>query len=200
MNKFYRSIRSLHLYFGLIISPFIIVFSISIWVFNHPYFFSRWREEPQEPVHAQVNYQAGETDLITARNILSQLHIDGEVDWISKSDSIILFPVNKPGASLRVTVNIHTGESAIVKKSEGLLNGMGYLHSMPGPHNAMLRGNSFFMKTWRATADGLVYLVLFVSSSGIFLWYFLRPERKFGLYSFGVGAVLFILLMVLLTR
>ena len=71
---------------------------------------------------------------------------------------------------------------------------------MPGPHNAKLRGNSFFMKNWKLLADGVVYLLLFLSASGVFLWYFLKVERKLGWVSIVVGIILFTgLLFFLLT-
>lgn len=198
MKKYYTLIRSLHLYLGLLISPFLLVFGVSIWVFNHPDFFNKWRAIESEPIYAQINFQAKETDLLTAKNILEQLKINGEVDWISKSDSTFSFPVNKPGTIKRISVNTITGKVSIVTKDEGTLNGLAFLHSMPGPHNVKLRGNSFYMSMWRVTVDGIVYVTLFVSSSGIFLWYFIRPERRLGIYSLSFGAVVFLVLMYFL--
>jgi len=52
---------------------------------------------------------------------------------------------------------------------------------MPGQHNAAIRGNVWFMRFWRWLADITVYLVLFISISGIYLWLVLRAERRIGL-------------------
>jgi hypothetical protein len=40
-------------------------------------------------------------------------------------------------------------------------------------------------------ADATVYLVLFISFSGIYLWYVLRAERAVGLLLLGAGALSF---------
>jgi hypothetical protein len=59
---------------------------------------------------------------------------------------------------------------------------------MPGPHNANIRGNSFYMRAWRWLADATVYLVLFLTLSGVYLWAVLRAERRIGLALIAAGA------------
>jgi hypothetical protein len=51
--------------------------------------------------------------------------------------------------------------------------------------------NWFYMKAWRWMADATVYLVLFISISGIYLWYVLRAERATGLILLCAGALSF---------
>jgi hypothetical protein len=66
-----------------------------------------------------------------------------------------------------------------------------YLHRMPGPHNASVRGNWVYMRLWGWLADASVYLILFATASGIYLWIALRTERRIGLIFLGSGAVAF---------
>jgi hypothetical protein len=47
------------------------------------------------------------------------------------------------------------------------------------------------MKAWRWIADGTVCLILFISFSGIYLWYVLRAERAAGLILLWAGALSF---------
>ena len=47
------------------------------------------------------------------------------------------------------------------------------------------------MRAWRWFADATVYLILFISVSGIYLWYMLRAERKVGLILLFGGAMTF---------
>jgi hypothetical protein len=47
------------------------------------------------------------------------------------------------------------------------------------------------MRIWRWLADGTVYLVLFLSISGVYLWAVLRAERRIGLALIAAGAVSF---------
>lgn len=200
MKKYYPLLRSLHLYFGLFISPFILIFSISVLVINHPEFFNKLhpKQELTPTIKTLSNFQLQSSDSLSAKLILHELDISGEIDWISKSDSAISFPVNKPGLNRYISFNTKTGKVVISETKEGVFRAMSYLHTMPGQHNVNMRGNSFFMKTWKVATDVFVYVVLFVSVTGVFLWYFLRPERTPGIYSFGFGFVFLIVLMVLL--
>jgi hypothetical protein len=47
------------------------------------------------------------------------------------------------------------------------------------------------MLVWRVLADGTVYLMLFITVSGIYLWVVLRSERRIGLALLTLGAFSF---------
>jgi len=47
------------------------------------------------------------------------------------------------------------------------------------------------MRAWRWMADATVYLILFISVSGIYLWYVLRAERSVGFILLFAGALSF---------
>ncbi len=200
MKKYYSIAKALHLYFGLLISPFIFIFSVSVLVFNHTEYFNKLRPKKElAPVEQQLNdFTFKDSDLATAKAIIEQLDITGEIDWISKTDSTFSFPVNRPGLNQRISLHTKTSKVTITQIDVGTFNGVTYLHTMPGQHNAMLRGNSSFMKAWRIATDSFVYLILFVSATGVFLWYVLRPERKLGIYSLAIGILCFSILMILL--
>ena len=66
-----------------------------------------------------------------------------------------------------------------------------YLHMKPGPPNLAMQGNSSPMRLWAWLADATVYLLLFATASGVYLWLLLRAERKAGLAFLGVGALSF---------
>jgi len=200
MKQYYSLVRLLHLYFGLFISPFVLIFSISVLVLNHADFFNKLRPTTElEPIHKHLNnFQLQHSDSLTAKSILTQLGIAGEIDWITKTDSTFSFPVNKPGLNKSISLNTKSGIVVITRRDEGVFKGMTYLHIMPGQHNARMRGNSVLMRAWRVATDVVVYFVLFASATGVFLWYFLRPERKLGIYSLGLGFALLIVLLILL--
>jgi hypothetical protein len=200
MKKYYSLARLLHLYFGLFISPFILIFSVSVFVLNHTNYFNTLRPgRDLEPIQARLsNFQLLGSDSLTATSILQQLGIAGEIDWINKTDSTFSFPVHRPGLSQWISVNTKTGIVLMTRRDEGIFKGMTYLHTMPGQHNAKMRGNSVLMKAWRVATDVFVYFVLFASATGVFLWYFLRPERRLGIYSLGFGFVFLIVLLILL--
>lgn len=200
MKSYYSLVRSLHLYFGLFITPFVLLFSISVLVFNHPQAVNLLSPVPParqiETKLDKIPYDT--THLLTARAIIQKLGVEGEVDFINQNDDRIFFPVKKPGLLTHITVNRHTDSVFITQQAQGAYRGMAYLHSMPGQHNQKVRGNSAFIKIWRVVADVVVYTLLFLTISGVFLWYFLRVERSLGYFSLALGAILFSFLLLLI--
>ncbi len=199
MKKYYSLVRNVHLYIGLFISPFVIIFAVSILVFNHPLFFSKIypvKELPAQNLRLD-SFPVRSSDLLTARAILTQLDMTGEIDYITKKDSSLSFPVRTPGMVSRVVVNKGTGMVSVKRSEQGIFRGTTYLHAMPGPHNVAIRGNSGFINTWRYLTDTLVYSILFLTISGIFMWYFLQSERKMGLFALATGILILIGLLLL---
>ncbi|MES2873975.1 MAG: PepSY-associated TM helix domain-containing protein [Bacteroidota bacterium] len=200
MKKYFPLVRSLHLYIGLFLSPLIIIFSISVLVLNHTEFFKQTspvRLLPDIQTHID-RIPIDTSDLRIAKSIIVKLGIEGEIDHIQNNADQISFPVTLPGLRTVVNVNKHTNEVLITRQNEGYLRATGYLHKMPGPHNVKLRGNSGFIKSWTFLADSVVYLLLFLSVSGTFLWYFLKAERSMGWYALILGAIFFSGLLLLI--
>jgi hypothetical protein len=193
MKKFYPPARTLHLYIGLFVSPFVLIFSVSVLMLNHAGYLNRVMPVKRLPViktHLdKIPYDT--SDLQTAKAIIKKLEIKGEIDFISQNDGHISFPVTLPGERTKIEVNKYTNDVLITRDEEGVFRATNYLHKMPGPHNTKIRGNANFMTNWRVLADIVVYLMLFLSASGIFLWYFLKAERKLGWLAIISGAIIF---------
>lgn len=200
MKKYFALVRSLHLYFGLFMTPFVLIFSISVLVFNHPGFVDFLSPiKPSTEIRTKLDkIPYDTTDLLTAKAIIEKLEIEGEIDFISQNDDRIFFPVRKPGWRTHISVNKHTDSVYISTRQEGTFRALAFLHAMPGPHNTKVRGNSGFVKIWRVLADVVVYLLLFLTISGVFLWYFLKVERNLGYFSVSLGVVLFTFLLLLI--
>ena len=105
-TTFYLWIRNLHLYFGLFVSPFVLVFAISTMMLNH-----NWKPDPtvEKSVHP-IKLVEGLVDYPQARQILDQLNITGEVNFVRgfRGAEIVRIPVVKPGARTVVIVNVKT--------------------------------------------------------------------------------------------
>jgi len=200
MKKYYPLIRKLHLYFVLFISPFVLIFSFSMLAINHEGLLNQFSPIKQLPVIKvkldRIPYDT--SDLATAKAICRKLGIDGEIDFISKEDDFIFFPANKPGLRTTVKVSTLTDSAFITREQQGSMRAMSYLHKLPGPHAPQIRGNIMFLKIWRVLADAVVYVLLFLTVSGIFLWYFLKVERNTGLFVLTLGIVFFMSLLVLI--
>ena len=177
-GRFYRLTRDLHLYLGLFISPFVLVFSISVFFLVHSWI----PKFTPETVHTRVVSAlalpeellklSGRPLVDALKPTLATLNVPGEIGFVRhgvKEEQLII-PVSIPGRATTVTLNLARQEATIVTRETGLADALGTLHKSPGQHGPDIRMNWFYMKAWRWFADATVYLTLFISVSGIYLW------------------------------
>jgi hypothetical protein len=125
--------------------------------------------------------------------VLEKAGVRGEIGFVRhvvKEEKLVI-PVIIPGRQTTVNLSLGNGEATIETHETGLADALVTLHKSPGQHGPDIRMNWFYMKGWRWMADATVYLVLFISVSGIYLWYVLRPERAAGLILLCAGALSF---------
>ena len=128
-----------------------------------------------------------------ATAILAQLPLTGEIGFLRyvRADRHLIFPVSRPGLEATVNVNLDDRSAAVTQRRTGLWETIAFLHKMPGPHNVAIRGNWIWIRAWKWFADATIYLTLFISASGVYLWYALKAERRIGLALLGAGAATF---------
>jgi len=88
-KRVYVAIRDLHLYLGLFLSPFVLVFAVSVFYLVHSSR-NRQTEHPAlRPVAAlsvseEVGRLTGREQVAVLRPVLNQLGVRGEVNFIRK--------------------------------------------------------------------------------------------------------------------
>jgi hypothetical protein len=189
-------VRDLHLYAGLFLSPFVLLFAVSVVALVHS-----WRPGAAAPVAkrdvtdvvipAGFETLRGRAQLAAAQDLLAGLGVQGEIGALRQipRDRRFILTVAVPGRETTVDLSAAGRTAAISTRPTGLLDAAVYLHRMPGPHNADLRGNAAFMVAWRWLADTTVWLLLFLAASGVYLWAMLRTGRRLGLALLAAGAV-----------
>lgn len=198
-SLFYRLTRNLHLYFGLFISPFLLVFAVSVFFLVHAWLPGGGRQKPTRTrQHVSLQTPAEIKGLDLAMQVRRQLGLDGEIEYIvhEPQENRLHFPIVRPGWRATVDMNLRTGIAEIVQQETGPWDAMVYLHKSPGPHNVAIRGNWIYTKIWTLLTDATVYLSLLVSVTGVYLWTLLKAERKVGLGFLGAGVLSFILALV----
>jgi hypothetical protein len=187
------------LYFGLFSSPFVLVFAISVFFLVHTWLpkigseTSHTRVVSALPLPKDLVTLLGRPLIDALKPALEKADVHGEVGFLQhmvKEEKLII-PVTVPGRQTIVTINIRSREATIVTRETGLADAMATLHRSPGEHAPAIRMNWFYMKAWRWLADTTAYLILFVSVSGIYLWYVLRAERRVGFVLIFAGALSF---------
>ena len=190
--------RDLHLYLGLFLSPFVLVFAISVFYLVHVSPVPQATELPgrvvsELPVMAEMDRLTGRDQVNALRPVLDRLGVEGEVNFvrrIPKEHSLVIH-VLIPGRETTVDLNLETRTAAIALRQTGVADALVHLHKMPGPHNVNIRVNSTYMRVWRALADFASYGLLFLTLTGVYLWTVLRAERRIGVALLSLGALSF---------
>jgi len=187
------------LYLGLFSSPFVLVFAISVFFLVHAWLpkiaseTSTKRVVSSLPLPGDLLTLSGRPLIDALKPTLEKADVHGEVGFVRhliKEEKLVI-PVTIPGRQTFVTISIPSREATIVTRETGLADAMATLHRSPGEHAPAIRMNWFYMKAWRWLADTTAYLILFISVSGIYLWYVLRAERRVGLILLCAGALSF---------
>ena len=195
-KTFYRWTRDLHLYLGLFVSPFVIAFAVSVFFLNHAKVDSSAATSVifrDVQIPAALETARGREAVDRARAIIDQVGVAGDIGFVRyvRKDQRFVIPVSRPGAETIVDVDIVQRTAAVSRRATGIFESIAYLHKSPGPHNADLRGNWFWTRVWRWLADATVYLVLFISATGLYLWLTIKAERRIGMALLGAGAITF---------
>jgi hypothetical protein len=203
MRRLYVVLRALHLYCGLVVSPFILLFAASVFHLVHggagrsvqPPITSATVSAIQVP--AEVARLPGRARVEALRPILDRLGVAGEVDFVrhAAAERQLVVPVRLPGRETTVTIDYERGTATVTSREQPAADVVSYLHKAPGPHNADIRGNAPFMRAWGVLADATVYALLFVTLSGVYLWFTVRAERAVGLALLAAGACSLVVLV-----
>lgn len=193
-------IRDLHLYTGLFISPYILVFAVSTILLNHTW--KPWESESAVEVRTvpiDTDLPEGLGRLDRALWIAEQAGVVGEIESIRERGDVVTIPVARPGVHLTIRADLAAGTAEIESRSTALWDRLIYLHRTPGPHLAGFRGNWVFTRIWRGLVDSTVALLLFSSATGVYLWLLVKAQRRAGLALLGAGGLTFVLLVIALT-
>ena len=200
MRRLYLVTRDLHLYVGLFLSPFILVFSFSVFYLVHglapraaPSGSDASRTVADVIVPPGIAGLQGRARVDALRPVLEQLDVRGEVDFVRHvtAEHRLIVPVRLPDRDTVVNLDYERRIAMITSRRQSIGDALVYLHKMPGPHNIDVRGNSWPMRAWGLLADATAYLLLFITISGIYLWVALRAERRVGLLLVLAGASTF---------
>lgn len=195
-----RWLRWLHLYAGLFLSPFMVVFALSAIYLNHP----GMSAKPAEPTRREATIQMPEglKGLDLAKDVMRQTGVQGEVEFFPPDSAgpRISVPVVTPSHKITINANLSEKKATISERPTTFAERVNYLHKFPGPHLVGFRGNWVFTRMWGIFADGTVYLILFVTLTGIYIWFLVRSERVRGLAFFAAGCICFAAVLFALIR
>ena len=198
-GSLHRWLRNLHLYAGLFISPYVLVFAVSVFFLVHAWLPGARTGSTREwsatdlPLATNLNELSGRERVNALRPALDRARVHGEVGWIQylAKENRLVVPVTVPGRATTVTLDVAKREALIRERSTGLASALIELHRSPGPHLVGIRKNSSYLQMWSWLTDASVLHLLLVSLTGVYLWYVLRSERRVGIVLLAAGAFTF---------
>ncbi len=189
----------MHLYAGLFLSPFVVLFALSAIFLNH-----NWKPGGLKPIPVERDFAAlripdglekseGMERVRMVRRILPQIGVSGEVSFISydAQQRRMRIPVQQAGRNADIELDFTNSSARVREVTTGAWDGLAFLHKMPGPHLTAIRKNWFVVRLWGYLADAAVYLLFFLTATGIYLWLVIKSERRVGLVLAGVGVASF---------
>ena len=191
-----QTLRSLHLYVGLLVSPLVLIFAISVIVINHWHPVTGQAAATTEETR-QIEHVPESLDSLEAvHSIMEQADLSGWVTFFRhlEEQNQYRFVILRPTIRKDVIVDLETKTLRIRHRPTDLKATLVWLHVFPGPHTQTK--NWFYTFLWWILADGVAYGVIFLSVTGIYLWVFLKAERKIGLVLITLGLVSFFLILV----
>jgi hypothetical protein len=190
-KRFYQITRDLHLYLGLFISPFVLVFSCSVVFLAYTWIPGTGEDSDLSRATASNLTLALNLNELSGRALVGVI---GEVEFIRHvpKEHRLIVPVTVPGRQTVVNIDLQKSTAEITQRTTGIWDAMVVLHKSPGPHMGAVRMNWFMFRVWRWLADSTAYALLFISVSGIYLWVVLRAERRIGLALLVTGACSFL--------
>jgi len=188
-------IRRIHYYLGLYLLCFLLLFSFTGLLLNHPKwtFAEFWQNRQQSSSSRPIQPPGQGSDLAQARDIMRQLGIAGEIEWTrTRADASRLdFRVSRPGHILEIKTDLRQNRAEIQRID---LNGWGVariLHTFSGVRLAdPLNNRDWYMTTiWALSMDALAAGLILMVLTSLYLWWVLKPKRRFGLIVLFAGTL-----------
>ena len=189
--------RRLHYFVGLYLILFLWLFAVTGLILNHPTwsFAESWSKRRETNAVQAISTLGPEfrDDLGQAREILRQLHIEGEILWTTARTNAdwLEFQVRRPGHFYFLKADLAQHRVTLRHSEVNLWGVMKALHVFSGVSLDDPRQSRDWVLTWvwaismDAVAAGLIFTVL----SSLYMWW-QRPEKRLaGGIILGLGTV-----------
>ncbi|MBT3606021.1 MAG: hypothetical protein HOE48_09940 [Candidatus Latescibacteria bacterium] len=183
-------ILKIHLYGGLLCSPYLIIFGLSSLQFNHHFV------QPNDD-EVTWTHPLRLDPTIEKRNVGNAVRDSlGLIGWgpwwnVEQDETETRVEVVRPGKKYQI--HIKDGLAEIEETRLGYLTIVNSLHALTRVPNAP------FMSVWGIYTEICTWVVLFSAGSGVYLWTARKSERHVGwlLICGGAGSTLLLILYVL---
>lgn len=167
----HRLLRRLHLYVGLFVLPYALMYAISAFQMAHPGLLPSDNVERQW----QTELEASPGDAAALAGELKRSDgVRGALRDVEVGDGSTRFQIVRLGTRYRVEVDPATGRATVDERHAQTLRFLGTMHLQAGWHHHLPSG------LLALTLLGVAACMTFLGATGIYLWFKLLPERAAG--------------------
>ena len=197
--------RRIHIYIGLFLFFFILLFSVSGLLLNHSQwkFASFWKERKETKTVTRVTIPSNRDSASLIQHLMKQLNMAGEISNVQLTPESIYFRVAKPGLIREINVDF---KSCISVRKEIAFNWWGKirnLHTFNGSdkEHPEFRPNWFVTNIWRLVMDSIAIGLIFLCISSWIMWYKVRKSYPAGLIVLvsGIAGAIFLIYIYMKT-
>lgn len=185
--------RKGHYYLGLYFLFFLWLFAFTGLLLNHGWKFAEfWPQRQVSKFDRPVTVASVSSDIERARDVMRQLGIRGEVEWIPvRPDSTFSFRVARPGYNAQIALDTAAGLARVEETRVNAWGVMRILHTFSGARVGDTRNRRDWLLTsvWVFAMDAVAAGMVLMALSGIWMWYRLPAKRVPGLVALASGTV-----------
>ena len=181
----------LHIYIGLFSLWFLWLFAVSGVILNHPLWFNS--PPTRSEFERSVELPAESGDLPTAKALMEQLGISGEVIFMVPKKDHLTFRVYRPNRRRTVDVDLRTQRAVVRAAIPSRWSILGALHTSTGVRtiwNEPEPERDWGMtRIWSFSIDAVCVSVIFLVLSSLYMWYQLKQKRLLGSVVLGLSTL-----------
>lgn len=187
--------RRLHYCVGLYFLFFLWLFALTGLLLNHSSwaFAEFWPTRKVSTWDEPVQVPPAGSPLEEAKNLLGQLHLRGEIDWlaVSADPNRLDFRVNRPGLNLEVKFDRQRARAAIQRTEVNAWGVTRVLHTFTGVRSGDARNRRDWIVTtlWAVAMDALAAGLVVMIVGGFWMWWGSKPKRVPGALALGLGVL-----------
>jgi len=174
-------ILKIHLYGGLLCSPYLLLFGLSSLHYNHH--FTQPGDDRVTWTHP-IRLDTSIEKRKMGQAVRDSLGLMGWGPWweVRQNDTETRVQITRPGKKYNVRIPNQGGVAEVEEIR------LGYWRVINSLHALMRVPNSTFMSFWGIYTEICTWVVLFSAASGVYLWTARKSERRIGWSLLGAGS------------
>lgn len=186
----YPSLRNLHLIFGLLAVPFVLVYSVSAIQMAHMGRLNMISSVRESTLALAPGY---DNSRLLAAELMNAYGLKGELTRVQATPESMSLRISVPGTVHEVSYKIATGEANVKTTVSGFLGVMNRLH-----HAAGLWPAYGPLRLWGGAVLLLSLVMVGLGVTGIWMWWLRRQDRALGLLFISANVLVSLVLLILL--